>query len=101
MYTKSNKISSNRYDLSNYIEGFDVYNSELINLIVNTDVEKDSYIINTYEYRPDLIAEDYYGSSSYLGLLFLMCGISFENYKKGTVLRLIKPGDLDNIISNI
>lgn len=101
MYTKINKISSGKNNLSNYVEGYDVYNSKLMELLNDPSIERVAYTINTYEYRPDLIADDFYNDKTYLGILFLTCGTSYENYKKGTVLYLITKSDIDNILNNI
>lgn len=101
MYTKLNKMSSTKSNLSNYMEGSDVYNSLLIELLNDPSIEREAYTIRTFEYRPDLIAEDYYNDSSYLGILFLTCGTYYENYKKGTVLYLINKSDIDNILNSI
>jgi hypothetical protein len=101
MYKKTDKINSSKNDLSNYIEGFDVYNSVILEYLNDTSLAREDYMINTYEYRPDMIAKDYYGSTSYMGILFLTCGTSFDNYSKGTVLRLIKKEDLDKVMDKI
>lgn len=101
MFTKESKIISNKQNLSNYISGFDVYNSSLLVYLNDPSIERESYVINTYTFRPDLIAIDYYGSSNYEGLVVLMAAQGLENYTKGSVLQLIPKATLDNILKNI
>lgn len=101
MYTKTNKINSGKVDLSNYIEGYDVYNSTLLELLNDSSIVRETYTINTYEYRPDLIAKDYYGSTSYMGILFLTCGAAYTSYKKGAILSLVTKKDIDSILEKI
>lgn len=101
MYTKKDVIISNKENLSNYIDGIDVYNSSILVYLNNPIIERESYEITAYEYRPDLIAEDYYGSVSYAGLLMLQAARGLETYKQGAILKLIPKRILDNILSNI
>ena len=101
MYKKSGRIISNKFNLSNYIEDTDVYNSELLTMMKNPNLRKDLYEITVFEYRPDLIAKDYYGSENYTGLVIIQNGFGLENYTKGTVLELIYKSDLDNLIRSI
>lgn len=101
MYSKSKTILAQKEYLGNYIEGFDVYNSLLLLRLSDTSLPRDLYQIKTYEYRPDLIAKDYYGSETYLEYVLYQGGIAIQNYKKGVVLRLIPKEILDSIIENI
>ena len=101
MYTRHNKIFSDLEDIVNYIDGSDVYNSKLIELLRDPGLPRKEYEIKTFEYRPDLIAKEYYGSDSYTGLIMIQNGFGLENYTKGTVLELIYKTDLDNVIRNI
>lgn len=101
MFNKKDVIISNKENLSNYIEGIDVYNASILVYLNNPNIEKESYEITAYEYRPDLIAEDYYGSASYAGLLMLQAARGLETYKRGSILKLIPKIVLDNILSNI
>lgn len=98
MYTKNKSIGARKQDLSNYVEGYDVYNSKLLDLLKNPNIEKVEYVITKYEYRPDLIAEDFYGDEKYTGILMIICGISLEGYTRGTVLNLIPKSKIENII---
>lgn len=101
MYTKKDRIISSKTDLSNYIEGVDVYNSELLTKLQDPSLNRDLYEITVFQYRPDLIAKDYYGSDKYVGLVMVQNGIGLSDYKKGTVLTLIGKTDLDQIINNM
>lgn len=101
MYTKNSTIISNKNELANYISGFDVYNSSLLVSLSDPRIERTMYTITAYEYRPDLIAEDFYGDTSYQGLLMLQSGTSLVGYQRGYVLSLIPKLTLDNILGNI
>lgn len=101
MYEKSSKIISNKQNLSNYISGYDIYNSSLLVKLSDPSIIKENYEITTYTFRPDLIARDYYGSSSYAGFVVLMAARGLEGYTKGSVIQLIPKTTLDNILSNM
>ena len=102
MYTKSNNIIvSSSSNLSNYINNIDIYNSQLLYILSDPTIEKILYEISVYEYRPDLIAEDYYGSVNYLPYVLISSGMSLDQLKKGTVIKLIPKTVLDNIIKSI
>ena len=101
MYTRTKTISSSIEGANNYIEGYDVYNSKLIEQLRNPGLEREQYEINTSEYRPDLIAEDYYGSSSYESLVMIQTGTTLTNYTKGSVLSLIPKSELDSFLRSI
>lgn len=101
MYSKSGKVISSKQSLSNYIDGYDLYNSKLILQLTDPNLPREDYVISNLEYRPDLIAEEVYGSSRYLGLLLLTQAIGLESYTKGTVLRIIPKVVLDRLIESI
>lgn len=101
MYSKSSNIIVSNLHLSNYLDGFDVYNSKLLYKLSNPYIEKTLYEINMYEYRPDLIALDFYGSTSYLPYVLISSGMSLDCFKKGTVIKLIPRSVLDNIIKSM
>lgn len=101
MYSRSNKIISSEVDLSNYIEGYDLFNSVLIDQLSDTSLEKETYVITTKEYRPDLIAEEVYGNSSYTGLLMLVAGLPLEGYQRGTSFQYLPKSTLDIIIGRL
>jgi hypothetical protein len=101
MYKKSGNILTNRLDLSNYVEGFDLYNSTLILKLTDSELPRENYIISNYEFRPDLIAKDIYGSTKYMGILLITQAAGLEAYTKGTVLSIIPKDIVDKIIGNI
>lgn len=86
---------------SQYIEGHDVFNSKILRNLADPSLDRVSYMITRYEYRPDLIAKDIYGGVEYTGLLMAQCRISVEGYVRGTVLRIIPKVTLDNIVRNL
>lgn len=98
MFKKDSKIVSNIQELSNYISEFDIYNSSILIYLNDPKIEREDYEITNYEYRPDLIAKDYYGSSNYMGLLILMSSRDLSTFKRGSVLKLIPKNILDEIL---
>lgn len=101
MYTRSDKVSSSMNDIVNYIEGSDVYNSTLIEQLRDPSLPREEYEIKTYEYRPDLIAKDYYGSTDYESLLMVQTGSTLTNLSKGTTLNLIPKTNLDSLLRSL
>ena len=101
MYTRANKVSSGIEDVVNYISGYDVYNSKLIEQLKDPSLPREQYEIKTFEYRPDLIAQEVYGSTDYEGLLMIQTGSTLTNFKKGTTLTLIPKSNLDSLLRSI
>ena len=101
MYSKSKRVFTNKMDLANYIEDSDVYNSELLNIISQSEIEREEYKIRKFEFRPDLISRDYYGDSRYFGLFLLTCGADFDDFQIGNSLYLIPKDTLDKLIAII
>lgn len=101
MYTKISKITASQGDPSNYIEGFDVYNSLLICKLRDRQEEKIAYQIKTKDYRPDLIAKDIYGDTKWMGLLMMTSGVGLEGFKKGTVIMIYPKSTLENILKSL
>ena len=101
MYKKDSKIIVGKQDLSNYIEGYDLYNSTLVSLLSDPSIERECYTITNYAYRPDLIAREFYGDTKYLGILYLTCGIDLDSYSQGTVLSLIPKLKIIEILNEI
>ena len=101
MYTRANKVSSGLENAENYISGYDVYNSKLIEQLRDPGLPREQYEIKTFEYRPDLIAKDFYGSVDYESLLMIQTGSTLTNYKKGTTLTLIPKSNLDTLLRSI
>ena len=101
MYKKESRIKGNTTELGNYISGSDVYNSTILYKLSDPEIEKVPYEIKTYAFRPDLIAIDFYGSSDYLPYVLLSSGIGLEQYRKGTIIKLIPKEIINNIINNL
>jgi hypothetical protein len=101
MYSRSNKVSSSIEDLVNFVSGYDVYNSKLIELLRDPALPREEYEIKTFEYRPDLIAKDFYGSNGYEALLMIQSGSTLTNFKKGAILMLIPKTNLDSLLRSI
>ena len=101
MYTRADKISSELENIVNYVDGKDVYNSKLIELLRDPGLPREEYEIKTFEYRPDLIAKDVYGSTSYESLLMIQTGTTLTNFKKGATLMLIPKNSLDELLRSI
>lgn len=101
MYSKANKVSSGIEDIVNYISGYDVYNSKLIEQLRDPSLPREQYEIKTFEYRPDLIAQDFYGSTDYEGLLMIQTGSTLTNFRKGITLTLIPKSNLDSLLRSL
>ena len=101
MYRRNKKIISNKLEMGNYVEGFDVYNSLFLKKLLDPEITREKYKIVVYEYRPDLIAEDYYGSSDYLSILLVSTGLGIEDFKKGKYLDLIPKNIVDSILDSL
>ena len=101
MYKKKGKTIVSIQDPANYIYGKDIYDSYLLDVINNPTISRERHEITVHEYRPDLIAQDIYGSSSYMGLLLLQTKKGLEEYKRGTILEVIPKTVLDKILSEI
>lgn len=101
MYTKESILKGTRTNLSNYIEGIDIYNSAFLHYLSSPELEKVPYRITVYEYRPDMIAQDFYGSTEYLGILLAQLGVGLSYLKKGEVIYLIPKTVIDTLIRNI
>lgn len=101
MFTKKQKLSSGLTGLDNYVNGIDVYDSMLLHLLSDPSYARETYEITAYEYRPDLIAKDFYGSVDYLGILMIQTKLTLEDYKRGVVLKLIPKQAVDILLKNI
>lgn len=101
MYTKEQKIQNSLTNLSNYIEGFDVYNSLFLQKISDPTLEREIYQITVHEFRPDLMAQDFYGSAEYMGILLVQAKVDLKSLKRGVILELLPKKTIDNIISGM
>ena len=95
-------LSTNKYELNNYIDGSDIYNSKLLSLMsADPTISRVKYKIEQYAFRPDLICKDFYGSMDYYGLFLLTCGVKIDDFWRGNILYLIPPDVLATVISSI
>ena len=97
MYTRESKISSSDGIITPYIDGIDIYNSKLLYLLSDPSVEREPYEITVYEYRPDLIAKDFYGSEDYLPYVILSTGLRLSQFNKGRILNLITKEEINRL----
>lgn len=100
MFTKGNSIVTNKQEISNYMEGLDLYNSKFLYEVTNPNYTRVAYEITVYEYRPDLIANDFYGDSGYEGIVMLQAK-KLENLKRGGKILLLPKITIDRIIGNL
>ena len=101
MYRSNNKITNQIEDLVNYIDGVDIYNSLVVQELKNPGLTREPYEITTYQYRPDLIAREFYGSESYEGLVLLQTGLVLSNFTRGKVIQLIAKTELNNLLRKL
>ena len=98
MYSPERKITgSNLYNLRNYIEGDDIYNSKFLYLFQGLP-SKGVYEINRFEYRIDLISQDTYGSIEYSDLILFYNNVSTDDLTMGKFLAKFDLADLDRLI---
>ena len=101
MYRRQS-LSTNKFGIENYIEGTDIYNSKFQCLMsADPTYERIPYRIEQYEYRPDLICLDFYGSLDYYGLFLLTSGVTVEDLWIGNIIYLVPKGDLNTFISMV
>lgn len=100
MFKQNKTINSNKTELANFIEGDDIFNSYLISEMNRPGLEKEIYTITT-NYRPDLVAKEYYGSENYLGILLLQVKPNLSAFKKGNSIQLLPKETIDEIITKL
>lgn len=101
MYKSRNSITNSIWDLSNYIDNIDTYNAILLQELKRPDLTREQYEIKTYQYRPDLIAKDFYENEGYMGLILLQTGLTLTNFKRGVILNLIVKDELNKLLREI
>lgn len=101
MFTINKVVIKNKSHVENFIQGKDVYNSLFLMKLRDPMVPKVAYEITTKQFRPDLIAKDFYGSTEYMGVLMLQLSSysGLEFYKKGKIIPLIEKSHIDNLLS--
>lgn len=98
MYSPDRKITgTNLYNIQNYVEGDDIYNSKFLYLLGSLPIVG-TYEINRYEGRIDLISKDMYGNTNMMDFILLYNNISVDDLKLGKILYKFSIQDLDNLI---
>lgn len=100
MFKQNKLINTNKTELADFIEGQDIFNSLLISEMNRPGIMKTIYTVTT-DYRPDLVALEFYGSENYLGILLLQTSPSLSVFKKGTQLKLLPKETIDEIITRL
>jgi hypothetical protein len=101
MFSKQSEIKNSKADLCNYILDKDVYNSILLSKLSDSSIYREEYEITTNQYRPDLIARDFNGSTDYTGLVLLQAKRGLDTFTKGSIIKLIPIQRLNLILENI
>lgn len=101
MFKRNKRIISNKLEIGNYVEEFDIYNSLFLKRLLDPSNTREKYKITLYEYRPDLIAKDYYGSEDYMAILLIETGKELGDFKKGEYLDLIPKDIVDSILESM
>ena len=107
MFTQNKVVSSNKTELANFIKDQDIFNSLLLEEMHKPGMTRYIYNVNSLilpsatNYRPDLVAIDFYGSEDYLGILLLQASPSLSSFKKGSRLSLLPKETIDEIITRL
>jgi hypothetical protein len=100
MYTKNtteHKIQPSGFELENCMEGADIFDSALLyNLSLNPYLTREAYVIKENWYRPDLIAQEFYGDTRYESFVILQAG-TIRNIRPGVTLQLVSKENLKNL----
>lgn len=99
MYKVPRKLK-NKYSISEYIEGNDFYNSELLRKIPKLPVSG-YYTIPNNEYRIDLLTSAIYGTSDCSQILLYYNGLRIEDLKIGVVLKYPSIDDINEMLMSI
>jgi hypothetical protein len=101
MYTKPQRLISKIENLGNYVEGFDIYNSKFLSMILDPKIERVDFTIQTSQFRPDLIAKRFYGDESYMGLVIVQSRKSLNEFTEGTTIQLIPKNKLEELLRKV
>lgn len=100
MYTRPKRIYTNLKRLENYIEGSDVYNSLLLFHLQDTSLETSEYTVKT-PYRPDIIAEEFYGDVGYEPFVILQLKVPIDQVTRGRIFKFITKSEIDKILESM
>ena len=99
MYTKvdKKKFSISNEEIEGYIDESDIFGSSLLyNISLNPFATREAYTIKTKEFRPDLVAKDYYGDVKYESYVILQAG-GIENIYPGNTIYLLTSSSLKGL----
>lgn len=100
MYVPEQKITGVRNThITNFIKDNDIFNSKFLYLLPRLPMV-DTYTINRYEMRIDLISMDMYGQDV-SDLILLYNNVKVEDLLRGTILAKFSLDDLDNLIISL
>lgn len=100
MFKQNKTLNSSKVELANFIEEQDIFNSLLMEKMNVPGLVRVLHKVSS-NYRPDLVAKDFYGSAEYMGILLLQVNPSLTEFKKGNELRLLPKETIDNIITGL
>lgn len=101
MFSKQKQIvSSEDFDLEGFIQGTDVFNSKIIYMLPKLP-SIGTYRIDLNEYRIDLISIDIYDTSELSEILLIYNGLTINQLKKGTEIKVPHIRDVRNLFRNI
>jgi hypothetical protein len=92
-FVKSNEVSPDKF-----IDGEDIWNSELMYLL-DQETDLKEYYVTKYEKRIDLISVDIYGEERYSWILLHLNRINLEDIVRGINIKYIPINRLREIIS--
>ena len=91
-----NKRNTNKNDIISYIDGDDIYNSELIKKYIDSNITKSTYLTNKSDKRSDLLSTKLYGDYKMESFIYLLN----PNYGKYTsVIKYAE--DFDNLLTEL
>lgn len=102
MFTKTKEVIKGKNNLENFIPtNYDTFNSLFLYKIKDQSIPRVLYVLETDQLRPDLIAKDFYGSASYLGIVLIQTSnySGLDYYKKGKVIPLIEKKHIDDLLN--
>lgn len=74
-----NKRNTNKNDVISYIDGNDIYNSELIKKYIDSNITKETYLTNKSDKRSDLLSTKLYGDYKMESFIYLL-NPNYSNY---------------------
>jgi len=99
-YNTSSNSNSSRSDITKYVSGNDIFNSQLL-YELNRVTELIPYQIKSYQYRPDLICSDIDYPVEYEWILLFINKIDITEYRTGEVIYYIPRKIIDNLIQTL